>query len=100
MRRGPVDYDFAQNRGLDAFTFIVRALVAPTLDQAAQIVLDDLVAGANTLKDAIESDTTLGGLCDNLRVTEISDEKTYVDEKSGNAYIGAEWTVNVLVHPS
>lgn len=91
-----ISYDLANRRGLDQLAFVVVALVSFTTDQAAQESLDELrdPSGSSSIKTLIESDRTLGGACQDLRVTEASKPQLYVRD-SGPASLGAEWTVQV-----
>lgn len=70
-----VEYDSSFNRGVDEYTFEVRLLAARSSDRGGQRILDSYCAksGATSIKAAIESDKTLGGVVDSVRVTDWSD---------------------------
>lgn len=93
----PVEYDLAMHRGLDRWRFTVRVYVAANLDKGAQKRLDGYLAssGADSIKAALESDRTLAGAADDLRVTGCTGYRAY--ERGGQAaMLGAEWQVEVL----
>lgn len=92
-----VTYDLALARGLDEWKFVVRAFVGFTSDIGAQKRLDLMLAssGSNSVKAAIESAPTLGGACDDLRVTAVSGYRQWARD-GGNPVIGAEWQVEVF----
>jgi hypothetical protein len=70
---GQLDFTFDLNnaRGLDQANLDVVVLVGRFSERAGQNDLDKYLAGsgAYSIKAAIESDRTLGGACDTLRVT-------------------------------
>ena len=70
---GQLDFTFDLNnaRGLDQANLDVVVLVGRFSERAAQINLDKYLAGSGdySIKAAIESDLTLGGACNTLRVT-------------------------------
>jgi hypothetical protein len=70
---GQLDFTFDLNngRGLDQANLDVVVLVQRFSDRTGQNELDKYLAGAGdySIKAAIESDRTLGGACDTLRVT-------------------------------
>lgn len=94
VTRGPVQYDEAFQGGTHALTLLVRVYVADILDIAAAKNLDKYLApdGDLSVKAAIEADTSLGGLIQDLHVTEAKGEQVYVRE-SGGPMLGSEWTV-------
>lgn len=102
-----IRYDEAFRRGLDILTFVVRVFVTFSSDLGAQMKLDAFMAssGPMSIKAAIESNPTLGGAADDLRVTECSGYKIFTREittaagrgSAGGPMIGAEWTVEVYV---
>ena len=89
------DYNQAMARGLDRWTFTVQAIVSAASDQDGQKQLDTYLAptGSTSVRAAIESDRTLGGVVDNLVVTRVSGYQLYADERGAN--LGAEWSVEV-----
>lgn len=90
-----IRYDVAMQRGGDQNNVLVRAFVSTGLSEGTQQKLDRLLAssGATSMKAAIESDPTLGGACDDLRVTDCSGYVVY-PTATGNV-LGAEWTIQI-----
>lgn len=70
---GQLDFTFDLNnaRGLDQANLDVIVLVQRLSERTGQNELDKYLAGSGdySIKQAIESDRTLGGACDTLRVT-------------------------------
>jgi len=70
---GQLDFTFDLNnaRGLDQANLDVVVLVQRFTERTGQNDLDKYLAGSGdySIKAAIESDRTLGGACDTLRVT-------------------------------
>jgi hypothetical protein len=70
---GQLDFTFDLNnaRGLDQANLDVVVLVQRFTERTGQNELDKYLAGSGdySIKAAIESDRTLGGACDTLRVT-------------------------------
>jgi hypothetical protein len=66
-----VTYDTAFRQGLTTFDFTVTVLVGRTSERSAQSKLDAYCdpTGAQSVKAALESDQTLGGAAQALRVT-------------------------------
>lgn len=95
ITRGPIDYDQAFQGGTHMLTLLVRVYVADLLDIAAATNLDAYldVEGDASVFAAIEADTTLGGLIQDLHVTDAKGEQVYVRD-TGGPMLGSEWTVN------
>ena len=95
IRRGTVDYDRALEGGVHFWVMFVRVFVAGITDKGAQAQLDAYLDpdGSSSVKAAIESDRQLGGLVDDLHVSNATGEQTYT--MGGSQMIGSEWTVNV-----
>lgn len=93
-----VTYDKAMQRGLDLYTFTVQMFVGLVSDIGAQKKLDTFLAptGATSVKAAIEADRTLGGKCDDLRVTTATGYKVYQLAGQTGAVLGAEWSVTIM----
>lgn len=93
-----VDIDFtgAMARGMDTLMITCRVLVSRAEDWASQALLDGYLSGSGvtSLKAAIESDTTLGGECDDLMVMRTQGYRFY--EHSSAQYVGAELVVKVV----
>lgn len=90
-----VEYNQAFNRGVEKWTFTVQALVAYTSDVDGQQLLDAYLApsGSTSVRAAIESDRTLGGVVHALEVTRASGYVLYADAQP--PVLGAEWTVDI-----
>jgi hypothetical protein len=93
-----MNYDLAGTLGLHMQVFTVQALFSSADMETSQRALDPLVAdsGTGSVKGAVESDTTLGGVCADLRVTSCTGQRRYIRE-NGAPLIGAEWTVEVYI---
>lgn len=94
---GPIDYDLAMARGVDKWVLKIRAFAGLTSEEGAQIVLDRFLApsGATSVKQAAESDKTLGGVVASVHVVSCSGYGTYQFE-GRPTLIGAEWSVEIL----
>lgn len=91
-----IDYDKAFRRGLDALWFKVMVLAGSVSDIGAQKLLDPFLdpSGSKSIKAAVESDDTLGGLVESVRVTRCTGYRLY--ERTGQSpALGAEWTIEV-----
>lgn len=88
------EYDKTFRRGMDRWFLKVRAFVGKPSDIGSQKRLDRMIAtsGANSVKAAIETDCTLGGVVDDLRVVKCSGYRTYGQTPG---VLGAEWLVEV-----
>jgi hypothetical protein len=98
---GETRFDLAMNRGLDEVDFIVQAFVAHTGDQGSQSYLDDLrdPTGDRSIKAAVESDLTLGGVAEDLRVVSLTEYRMLVTADN-RALITTDWLVTVYVDSS
>jgi len=88
-----VTYDNAFQRGMTTYNFSVLLLVSRVSERIGQDSLDSWVSstGSNSIKNAIESDKTLGGKAFDVRV---SDVRNYGDITIGEInYFSAEFTV-------
>ena len=96
VRRGPLEYDQAMDGGLHRPTMLVRVYVSNVTDQGSQAKLDSYLDpdGVNSVKAAIESDRTLGGVVDDLHVTSATGAQTYGLEGQPTM-LGSEWTVEI-----
>lgn len=104
LRPDQTIYDEAMQRGLDCVHITITAFVGLVADQGAQILLDTLLAptGASSVKTAAESDKTLGGTVQDLRVTQHNGYQVFADPNIGRGtghgqYLAADWTVEVYV---
>ena len=92
-----IDYDRANDRGLDVVNFTVEALVAFGLDQGGQMRLDRLLSptGLDSVKEAIETDPTLGQMVQDLRVERLSSYRTVALPNQNDPALEARWLVAV-----
>lgn len=96
------EYDKAMGRGSDCVYIVVRYMVSWQDPVAAQTNLDALIdpTGPNSVKTAIETDTTLGGLVAWTRVTRASGYKAYprskIQMQDITEKIGVEFDVEIM----
>ena len=98
-----VTYDEAMQRGLDTWTIPVQIFVGLADNRSAVLKLESYMdgSGATSVKAAIEADTTLGGVCDDVRVSQLGEAFEGVDTTSPSiVYLAAQWDVDVLVDTS
>lgn len=90
-----IEYDHAGSRGLDVYVVTVRVFVGLASDVGAQKQLDEFLDkdGTSSVKEAIESDPTLGGVVDDLSVKSSSGYRVF--EAGGRPVLGAEWDVEL-----
>jgi len=90
-----ISFDTAFARGLDTYTFSVQLIVSKISDRNAQSNLDAYCNpdGDSSVKAAIESDRTLGGLIQDLRVTEVRDYRAATINE--NTYLTVTFVVTV-----
>jgi hypothetical protein len=89
-----IEYDLNANRGADTLFFTVQVIVTRANERQAQVTLDKFTVGADSIKDAIEADRTLGGKADTCRVTEL---RNYGQITIGDVlYLGFELEVEVV----
>lgn len=92
-----ITYHQAMSNGLAFWTFTVRAYTGITTDIGAQQDLDALLGeNGSGVKAAIETDRTLGGVCNRVTVRSAGNYQTYVTADGGQL-VGADWTVEVLL---
>ena len=96
-----VEYDQAGMRGHDNWTFIIQGFSGSPSSQAAQVNLDEWLSpsGANSVKEAVEGDRSLGGIVEDCVVRTSSGYRRYEVGPDGGAkhsMLGAEWTVLIL----
>lgn len=89
-----ITYDQAFQGGLVLYNFAVTVIVSRVTERRAQQRVHDLVqTGTGTVKDAIESDPTLGGSAIDARVTEMAN---IVSVSIGDIdYLTADFVVTV-----
>jgi len=89
------DFDTTFGRGLDTLSFTITVVVGRVSDRVGQAKLDGFASSSGTLsvKSAIESDKTLGGLISDCRVTGLT---SYGQVTIGETtYLAAEFAVTV-----
>lgn len=93
VSRGPFTYDQALQGGVHNLTLTITAYVALVSAEGAQMLLDRYLAadGEFSVKEAVEADTTLGGLVQDLHVTGATGETSYAREQGGPV-LGSDWT--------
>ena len=90
-----IAYDTTFHRGFDTYTYTITLIVGRQSDRTAQTTLDGYCnpTGATSVKTAIESDKTLGGNAQTLRVTDMS---TYGSMTiADTVYLIADFSVTV-----
>jgi hypothetical protein len=89
-----IEYDLNARRGADRFLFTITVLASRADDRAAQQNLDQYLVGSKSIKDAIESDRTLGGKANTCRVTQM---QNYAAIPVGETtYLSAQFVVEVI----
>lgn len=99
-----IDYDVAPggatmgSRGGDTWTFTLRVLIGEVTDIGSQQLLDQLLEpfGATSMKAAVESDYTLGGVVYDIHADTCSGYRQYQPTPGAAPVIGAEWTLQVF----
>lgn len=91
-----VSYHRAMRGGLSEWDFVISVVAGRMGDRSAQRTLDDWMSfdGAYSVRAAIESDPTLGGVCDTLKVADMLNVRPV--SLGDAAYLSVEF--NVLVH--
>jgi hypothetical protein len=104
VRPDKTSYHEAMQNGLACKYFTVTAFVGVIADQGSQMLLDKMLdeTGATSVKAAIESDKTLGGLVQDLIVTDHNGYQVFADPQVGRSMgqgqlLAADWTVEVYV---
>lgn len=96
VKPNSITYDLSFARGVDEYEFLVLIIVGRVDERTAQNKLDAYCApnGAGSVKQAIESDKTLGGNAYDLRVREM---RNYQQVNVGDVtYLSAEFVVQVF----
>jgi hypothetical protein len=91
-----IDYDQSMQRGVDKYVIPVYLYVSRVDAQDAQSTIDGYLvsSGANSIKAQIESDTTLNGEANSVRVVSASNYGVY--DINNIAYLGVEFLVEVI----
>jgi hypothetical protein len=90
-----IEYDRAFQRGLDQYSFTVTVIVGRASERSAQRTLDLYCggSGSSSVKTAIESDRTLSGVIQDLRVVAMRNYGTI--SLGDQTYLAAEFDVIV-----
>jgi len=92
-----VSYDRAFADGLTNYTFIVTVIVGRAAERTAQRKLDGYITpGVNSVKNALESDKTLGGYAYDCRVVSMDSVGSLTI--SDTTYLAADFTVTVIAN--
>lgn len=91
-----IDYDASMQRGADTYEIPIYLYVSRVDAQDSQETLDGYLAssGASSVKAQIESDTTLNGEAQSVRVTSASNYGVY--NINNIDYLGVEFIVEVI----
>jgi hypothetical protein len=86
----------SNGNGLNEYPFVIQAFCALNSDIGAQRLLDEMCAdtGPTSIKALLEADKTLGGLVDDLVVTDQIPGRQ-VEQPSGNPMLLVEFHVTV-----
>jgi hypothetical protein len=92
-----VTYDGAYAKGLTTYSFSVTVVVGRSAEREAQRKLDGYIStGANSIKNAIESDKTLGGYAYDCRVVSMDSIGSLT--VSDTTYLAADFSVTVIAN--
>jgi hypothetical protein len=92
-----VTYDQAFAEGMTNYNFTVTVIVGRSAEREAQRKLDGYISpGANSVKNAIESDKTLGGYAYDCRVVSMNSVGSLTI--SDTTYLAADFTVTVIAN--
>jgi hypothetical protein len=92
-----VTYDQAYAKGMTTYTFTVTVIVGRSAEREAQRKLDGYIStGANSIKNAVESDKTLGGYAYDCRVVSMNSVGSVTI--SDTTYLAADFSVTVIAN--
>jgi hypothetical protein len=92
-----VTYDQSFAKGMTNYTFTITVIVGRTAEREAQRKLDAYITpGANSVKNAIESNKTLGGYAYDCRVVSMNSVGSVTI--SDTTYLAADFTVTVIAN--
>ena len=92
-----VTYDQAYAKGMTTYNFTITVVVGRSAEREAQRKLDGYITpGANSVKNAIESDKTLGGYAYDCRVVSLNSVGSLTI--SDTTYLAADFTVTVIAN--
>ena len=91
-----IEYDTSMARGADTYTIPVFLYVSRVDAQDAQDTLDAFLAstGSSSVKTQIESDSTLSGVANSVRVVEADNYGVYTINNID--YLGVEFMIEVI----
>ena len=91
-----VDYDSTMSRGSDSYEIPLYLYVSRVDAELSQDSLDEFLAGSGSksIKQAIEGDSTLGGVVSSARVVEASNYGVYTINSID--YLGVEFNVEII----
>lgn len=91
-----VDYDSTMSRGSDSYEIPLYLYVSRVDAELSQDSLDEFLAGSgsSSIKQAIEGDSTLGGVVSSARVVEASNYGVYTINSID--YLGVEFSVEII----
>jgi hypothetical protein len=92
-----VTYDQAYAKGMTTYNFTITVVVGRSAERQAQRKLDGYITpGANSVKNAIESDKTLGGYAYDCRVVSLNSVGSLTI--SDTTYLAADFSVTVIAN--
>jgi hypothetical protein len=92
-----VTYDQAYAKGMTNYSFTITVIVGRSAEREAQRKLDGYIStGANSVKNAIESDKTLGGYAYDCRVVSMNSVGSVTI--SDTTYLAADFSVTVIAN--
>jgi hypothetical protein len=92
-----VTYDQAYAKGMTTYTFTVTVIVGRSAEREAQRKLDGYIStGTNSIKNAVESDKTLGGNAYDCRVVSMNSVGSVTI--SDTTYLAADFSVTVIAN--
>ena len=91
-----VDYDSTMSRDSDSYEIPLYLYVSRVDAELSQDSLDEFLAGSgsSSIKQAIEGDSTLGGVVSSARVVEASNYGVYTINSID--YLGVEFSVEII----
>jgi hypothetical protein len=92
-----VTYDQAYAKGMTNYNFTITVVVGRAVEREAQRKLDGYITpGANSVKNAVESDKTLGGFAYDCRVVSLNSVGSLTI--SDTTYLAADFSVTVIAN--
>lgn len=93
-----ISYDQSTGGGTDDAYFRCYVLTSRADDRSGHTAIGQYVgrSGPYSVKRAIEADRTLGGVVEDVQVTDV--QSLGPEEVAGLGYLGAAFTVRVLTH--